>query len=410
MYNKVLATIILFAAAAGAQPKPADPPALAQSGMPFLTVDAEGGVLLSWTDPVPTDQNALRYAKWTGSGWSAARTVASGKNWFINWADFPAIAALPDGSLLAHWLTRSPGAKTYGYGIRVARKAPNSDQWKQIFGAGLDNQIDYAGFLSFAVTGNSAGAVYLAPPPDAPKAGPQGEAHVEHRKTLRYVSFSPEGKVLSDRELDADTCSCCQTTVISTSKGLLAAYRDHLPGEIRDIAITRMVDGAWSQPAPLHRDGWMINGCPTDGPSAAARGDSVAVAWFTRAQDTPRVQVAISADAGATFAEPLRLDQGDPVGRASTTVFDDSSYLIAWLERRGDGKADLLLRRVARNGTKYPFVKATSVSAGRSAGLPRVAVAGDQIILAWRDEQVRAAWYSRADYLAAEASQSDKSQ
>lgn len=404
MTRKVICAIFLLASVAAAQPKRADPPALPQSGMPFLATDAQGGVLLSWIDPAPKDQNSLRYAKWTGAGWSAANTIASGKNWFINWADFPAIAALPDGSLLAHWLTRNAGAKSYGYGLRVARKAGGSEQWNQIFSASLDNTSDYAGFLSFAVNGNSAGAIYLAPPPDAPKTGPKGNAHdgddeVEHRKTLRYVSFAPDGKVLHDRELDADTCSCCQTTVVPTSKGVLAAYRDHLDGEIRDIAVTRMVDGVWTRPEPLHRDGWKINACPTDGPSAAARGDNVAVAWFTRAQDKPRVQLALSSDAGVTFSEPVRLDDGNPVGRASASVFDDASYLIAWLERREDGKADLRLRRVDRGGAKHPSVTAATVSAGRSTGLPRLVVSGDQIILAWRDEQVRAAWYSRADYL-----------
>ena len=284
------------------------------------------------------------------------------------------------------------------------RSGRASEPWNQIFSASLDNTSDYAGFLSFAVNGNSAGAIYLAPPPDAPKTGPKGNAHdgddeVEHRKTLRYVSFAPDGKVLHDRELDADTCSCCQTTVVPTSKGVLAAYRDHLDGEIRDIAVTRMVDGVWTRPEPLHRDGWKINACPTDGPSAAARGDNVAVAWFTRAQDKPRVQLALSSDAGVTFSEPVRLDDGNPVGRASASVFDDASYLIAWLERREDGKADLRLRRVDRGGAKHPSVTAATVSAGRSTGLPRLVVSGDQIILAWRDEQVRAAWYSRADYL-----------
>ena len=29
--------------------------------------------------------------------------AASGDDWFVNWADFPSVIALPDGSLAAHW-------------------------------------------------------------------------------------------------------------------------------------------------------------------------------------------------------------------------------------------------------------------------------------------------------------------
>ena len=124
--RRLFSTVILLVTAAGAQLRQADPPTLPQSGMPFLAVDSQGGVLISWIDPLPKDQNSLRYARWTGNGWSSLNTIASGKNWFINWADFPAIAALPDGSLLAHWLTHGPGAVNYGYGLRVYAKLPGA--------------------------------------------------------------------------------------------------------------------------------------------------------------------------------------------------------------------------------------------------------------------------------------------
>jgi hypothetical protein len=202
----------------------------------------------------------------------------------------------------------------------------------------------------------------------------------------------------SDREIDADVCSCCQTAIAQTRKGLLVAYRDHQPGEVRDISILRFSDGAWSQPETLHRDGWVINGCPTEGPSAAARGDEVGIAWLTRANDRPRLQVKLSHDAGVTFHPPIQIDGGNPLGRPSLALFDSTSYLAVWLEKTTAGKAAIRLRRIGFDGRlQEPFTVAQA-AAGRSTGFPKVAVTGNQIIVTWRDERVRAALIPKSQW------------
>lgn len=393
------AVLVLLAPGTIAQPRMSDPPAQVGSGMAFLTTDAKGVAYLSWIDPLPSREHALRYAQWTGSGWSAPSTIASGPKWFVNWADFPALAVLPDGSMMAHWLTRSEGAGSHGYGVRVARKAPGAAAWKEVFGASLDNKEDYAGFLSFVGSGRSMDAVYLAPPSGS---GEHAASGGEHRKTLRAVAFSPNGKVTSDREIDSSVCSCCQTTAVATPKGPLVAYRDRLPGEIRDISVIRQVDGSWTQPRPLHRDGWEINGCPTEGPSAAVTGDRVGIAWMTAAQDNPRMQMVFSNNSGKDFGEPIRIDDGRPLGRPAVAAFDANHFLVAWIERMPEGKAEVRLRRVSTSGVKFPAVTVASVTSGRSTGLPKVVLTGDQILLAWRNDQVRSGWYSKSQFLSLE--------
>lgn len=349
--------------------------------MPYLGTSADGSVYLSYIDFLGTEGHALRFTKWTGSTWGPTETIAQGKNWFVNWGDFPSIAPQPDGSMLAHWLTRfAPGA-TYGYGIRVAKRDPRLGEWKEVYGMSLDEPKDYAGFLTFLP--NASGAIYLAPP----KPADAGEGH---RKTVRYVSFSREGTPLGDVEIDSDACSCCQTAIAATPGGLIAAYRDHLPGEIRDISIVRFADGAWTEPKTLHPDGWKINGCPTDGPSISALEKNVGIAWLTRAGDLPKVQVALSRDGGAKFSSPLRIDDGNPLGRAALTVLDTKSYLAVWIEKTSvEGKSEIRLRRIDLDGAISKSIVVTSVSTGRNTGFPKVAVSGDQIIVAWRDGSVR---------------------
>jgi len=379
-----LAVAVLTVVAA-AQPVRIDPPALVESGMPYLTTAPDGALYLSWID-MENGGHSLRFAKWEGAKWSRPETIAAGKNWFVNWADFPSLAVLPDGTMLAHWLTRGTGGGKFGYGIRVARRAGGT--WREVHGMSLDEKEDYAGFLSFAGTG----AVYLSPPSGAAPAAHSGHDDHGHRKTLRFLQLRPDGGVASDAEIDADVCSCCQTAMARTAKGLIAAYRDHREGEIRDISVVRFIDGAWTKPRTLHADGWKINGCPTEGPSIATGAeDRLAIAWLTRANAEPKVQMALSANGGAVFTAPLRVDGGNPLGRPSVARLNGSSYLVAWLEKTQGTRAEIRLRRVTAEGVAGPAIAVADVAASRTTGFPKVAVAGDQIVLAWRDERVRAA-------------------
>lgn len=381
--------LTLFPLLAGAQWTSADPPAQPSSGMPFFTAGPTGEIYISWTDAIEPRGHALRWSKWTGSAWTAPETAARGDNWFFNWADFPSLAVLPDGSMLAHWLERAPGGGKYGYGIRVARRAPGAQGvWTPAAAMNEKDEADYAGFLSFA----GGTAAYLAPPEQRPAvAAASHDGHDEHIKTLRFIRFERDGRVADDRQIDADVCSCCQTATAATKSGLLVAYRDHLPGEIRDISIVRLRNGKWSEPRTLHRDGWKINGCPTEGPSIALSGDSAGIAWVTRADGIGRVQVALSTDGGETFRAPIRGDDGDPVGRPNFVALDGKQSLLAWIERTGDG-AEIRVRRVYADGTLAPSMRVAKVSPSRATGLPKLAIHDGRVLAAWRDGAVRAAW------------------
>ena len=37
--------------------------------------------------------STLRFSRFDGQAWGPARTVASGGNWFVNWADHPSVTA-----------------------------------------------------------------------------------------------------------------------------------------------------------------------------------------------------------------------------------------------------------------------------------------------------------------------------
>ena len=119
--------------------------------------------------------------------------------------------------------------------------------------------------------------------------------------TVRAATFDRDGRQAGETLIDDRVCDCCPTAVALTSDGPIAAFRDRSPKEVRDISVSRLVNGAWTPSASVHDDGWTIDACPINGPAVAARGRDVVVAWFTAKQDQGQAFAAFSRDGGRTF-------------------------------------------------------------------------------------------------------------
>ncbi len=366
-------------------------PAPPGSGEPNLFVDAAGTVYLSFFEREADGAHHLRFSTLDPGGeaeWSAPRTIASGRDFWVNWADFPSLFAFGDGVMAAHWPERS-GEGTYDYDVRVAWSTDGGATWGEPVIPHRDGTASEHGFLSFFPMGESElGAVWLDGRDFAgwdESIGGVGEAgRPEHPEmSLRFTSVGPAG--LGDEELlDARICDCCQTSAAVTSEGPVIVYRDRSQEEVRDISILRRVDGEWTAPLSVHEDGWVIPACPVNGPMVAAEGRSVVVAWFTAADEVPQVQVAFSSDAGATFGEPIRVDEGDPGGRVAVSLLASGDAIVTWLERIGEGGA-ILGRKVSVDGGMGEPTAVARSSAARSSGFPRMVRSDNNLVFAWTD-------------------------
>ncbi len=357
--------------------RPLEAPTSAGSGEPNLASAADGRVYLSWIETQSDGVSTLRYAsRRPGQAWSAPASVAHGFGWFVNWADFPAFLPLPDGSLVAHWLTKGSG---HGYDIRVSISRDAGASWSSPVVPHRDGTPSEHGFVSFAPwpTGGAA-VVWL-----------DGRGTVDPPGTdaavrLFQATLQPDGGVGPETTLDPRVCDCCQTAVVATDRGLLVVYRDRSPTEVRDIAAVRYEQGRWSAPVSLFDDGWEMNGCPVNGPAVAAAGSRVAVAWHTAARDKPRVKVIFSADAGHTFGAPTDVDDGRPIGRVDVALLPDGDALVSWIEQSAAGP-ELRVRQVRQAGVPRPSLVVTDAASTRSSGFPRLEVGGGEPVLVWRD-------------------------
>lgn len=360
--------------------RPLTSPAAADSGQPQLTASARG-VLLSWVEragPAAT----LKFAERTADGWSTPVTVASGTDWFVNWADVPSVLRLADGALAGHWLQKS-GAGTYAYDVRLSVSTDEGRTWSPSFTPHHDGTQTEHGFASLVqMPGAWLGLVWLDGRAMA-SAGGGGHGHGgTGAMSLRFAAFDRTIQQTTDVSVDARVCECCPTSAVVTSEGVLAAFRNRGDDELRDIHVARFAEGRWNESTPVHHDNWRIAACPVNGPMLSARGRTVAVAWFTMKDDAGHAFVAFSDDAGRSFGRPIRLDDRQSTGRVDVELLPNGAAVVSYLEA-GEGGSQFRVRRVERSGATSTPVTVAGVDAGRTSGYPRIALHGDELVLAW---------------------------
>jgi hypothetical protein len=354
-------------------------PAGSGAAEPHLAARADGTVVMSWLE-----QGVLKFASLKNGRWSQPRTIVSGKELFVNWADFPSIVDDGRGVLFAHWLQKS-GKGTYSYDVWVTSSSDDGESWRKPLLVNRDGKQAEHGFVSFApLPAGGVALVWLDGREMKEEGhGGHGGGH-EGAMTLRYAELDAALTVRNESVLDARVCECCGTTMAMTARGPLVAYRDRSGEEVRDIAFTRRTDGKWSNPARVRVDNWKIPGCPVNGPQVDARGERAALAWFTAASDKPQVQVAFSRDAGTTFGRAFRVDRGNAVGRVDVLLLKDGGALVTWIEGAA-GNAGIFARRVSSDGKMDEPVKLAATSSARASGFPRATLVGTTAYFAWTD-------------------------
>ncbi len=358
-------------------------PAGPASGQPQLQTTARGTVL-SWVERAGA-RAYLRFASYEAGGWTGARTVASGDDWFVNWADVPSVLRLDDGSWAAHWLQKSGGDR-YAYDVRLSHSSDDGRTWAPSFTPHHDGTRTEHGFASLlGIPGGGLGVVWLdGRQTKAAAAHTDGHAGTAGAMTLRFGAYDRAWQQVADTPVDLRVCDCCPTAAAITSEGPIVAFRDRSADEVRDIHVSRLEHGRWSEPTAVHHDGWKLAACPVNGPMLGARDRAVVVAWFTAVDDVGHVYVAFSGDAGRTFAPRVRVDEVASLGRVDVEMLDDGTAVVTWIELNTPG-ASLMARRIDVNGGRWPAVRIATLDGSRTSGYPRMTRQGAALLFAWTD-------------------------
>jgi hypothetical protein len=364
----------------------------AGSAQPQLAVDRNGSVLVSWLEKAG-ERHRFRFAALAPETavWTPAVTIHEGEGYFANWADVPSVAAAPDGMLAAHWLQTS-GPEKYAYDVKITTSQDGGRTWSAPFTPHRDGTQTEHGFASFFPLPNGGLGIAWLDGRELGKSGhptAAGEHGMSGGMTLRAAGLG-HGTAFDETLVDNRVCDCCPTAAARTSRGILLAYRDRSAEEIRDIYVTRLENGHWTEGSPVARDNWQIAGCPVNGPSISSAGDQVVLAWFA-APTEGRVSVAFSRDAGERFGAAIRVDDGRPLGRVDVELLPDGSAVVGWIEQLEKGAA-FRVRHVSADGNSSESVTVATLAASRASGYPRIARSGKRLVFAWvGDGRVEAA-------------------
>lgn len=387
------AALALVLAGCDANPSSGEPsdlavPAAVGSGQPHLAVTPDDQAVLSWLEP-DGDGYALRFSRLVDGAWSTPGVVARGDDFFVNWADFPAVEPITADVWIAHWLKLTPDA--FGaYDIAISLSADGGRTWSEASLLNNDGTMGQHGFVTLFPMQDDIGAVWLDGrrlaeelelfqregelDPEAPLVG----------MALRHARIAFDGSISERGELDMLVCDCCQTDAAVTETGPVIVYRDRSESEIRDNAIVRQVQGRWQEAVTLGPDDWQIEGCPVNGPAVAARGEEVVAAWFTAPGNQPKVKLVRSTDGGVHFGSVVEIDGQGAFGHVDVVLIDDGAAVVSWWRRGADGIA-LAMRRVERNGELGEVQTVAENRTAQPLDVPQMVEAGGNLVFAWTD-------------------------
>ena len=377
----------LSALAAPAVIEPWPLPVGTAAAQPSLSRDTDGALNLSWIERSGSGHR-LKFARYAKARWSETRTIAEGDNWFVNWADFPSTTQLPDGTLWAHNLVKSAKG-TYAYDVVLYRSGDGGKTWSTPIRVNDDGTQTEHGFASlWPWSKNELAIAWLD---GRNTGGGSHDAHAGHgdasgrMMTLRAAVYDGKGRKTAEWPLDASTCDCCQTDAAVTANGPVIIYRDRNPQEIRDIYVTRYVDGRWQTPKPVAADQWRIPACPVNGPALAANGASLWAAWYTGSGNTPKIRLAYSGNSGGAFLPARTIRTGPAVlGRVDLTADAGGAWLL-WTEESAE--QTLWLKRFGKNTRNdgAPILLARLKGRGHGTGFTRMQQTAQGLYVVWTD-------------------------
>ena len=242
----------------------------------------------------------------------------------------PRLVAGPGGRLAIVWPREVPvaGRPWPASAIRVARSLDGGRTWLAPVTVNDDTTGVPAGhnFQGAAWAGDSGlVAAWLDERSGVPLAHDHATAATGNDPTSEpdatvFLASSPDfGRTwIRNRAMWGGACPCCRITLARGGDGgVVAAWRGHFPGNVRDV-VTAAIAPRSEPPTRVHEDGWIYPGCPHNGPGLSLGADGIRhVVWYTAANGTAGLYYravsmtgAHGGGAGQGPSEPVPLVEG----------------------------------------------------------------------------------------------------
>tara|TARA_B110000196_G_scaffold39351_1_gene29886 strand:+ start:526 stop:1722 length:1197 start_codon:yes stop_codon:yes gene_type:complete len=339
-------------------------------------VSYNGTLSLSWISSEQDNNASLHFSQLKNGKWIEPQKIADGSDWFVNWADFPA-HAINEDLILTSYLKKSDSG-TYTYDVLLNLRKLTGEKIKEDFLLNTDGVKAEHGFVSIIPNKKGFFVTWLDGRNTIEK-----KSDGEHKPmTIRFAEISNTGDIINESELDAAVCDCCQTSIANTSDGPIVVYRDRSDKEVRDVYSVRNINGVWEDPNPVHNDGWIINGCPVNGPKVASNSKNLAIAWFTASNGNPLVNVSFSKNNGASFDKPIKINDVNAIGRVDIAFLNDDEAIVSYMEV-DDAGTYLRIKKVSVNRRISQPITISKIDGGRNTGVPQLEIINNEIFIVW---------------------------
>ena len=340
-------------------------------------VSSNGNLSLSWISSKEKNKPILHISHYKNGEWMKPQTIAKGSDWFVNWADFPA-HAINEDLIITSYLKKSASG-TYTYDVVLSLQDLSGKKIKDDFLLNTDGVKAEHGFVSIIPSTNKGFFITWLDGRNTIEKKMNGN----HKPmTIRFAEITNNGDIINESQLDAATCDCCQTSIANTNNGPVVVYRDRSEKEVRDIYIVRNINGVWTTPFSIHNDGWIINGCPVNGPKVVANSSNLAVAWFTVVNTNPIVNISFSTSNGDSFGTPLKLNDHDAIGRVDVAFLNKKEVIVSYMEFDEIGTY-LKIKKVSIDGVVSKPILITKIDGGRNTGVPQLEIINNEIFIVW---------------------------
>lgn len=281
--------------------------------------EAEEKVYISYIHSIGDTLDELYFSTFEKGIFSEPKKIAEGRDWFVNWADIPAIA-VNGSNILASWLDKSAEG-TYEYDVKMSISNNDGGTWSTPFIPHRDSISAEHGFVSMT---EDFQVVWL-----------DGRDILNKQMTLRSAIIDSLGQVSAEFEIDDRVCDCCQTAIEKTNYGTFVLYRNRSEDEVRDHFFSVFDGDTWSEPKAIYDDNWKISGCPVNGPVIDSNEENIAAAWYTEANEKSEIYLAYYLDETSSFGAPILVSSEAVAGRIDLLYLNENRVLVSWMDIEG---------------------------------------------------------------------------
>ncbi|HLR49876.1 MAG TPA: sialidase family protein [Candidatus Sphingobacterium stercoripullorum] len=347
----------------------------------FLTSDENNIPMISWIEMDSSDNKNFYFAKWDkdAQNFSSRKTIPIEQNASIHTEGMPKFAVKGDGTIVAIYETSIP-SETNRFGLSDIKFVSSTDEgntWTEpqsIQSDGLQiGSRSFSGILR--LDDGEVGVSWLGTNPDKKIEG----------RPVKFAKTNSENSFEKEILIDSTACECCRTALSSNGQGEVSlVYRDLLPGSVRDISISHSKNNGkdFAESVAFSRDGWVIDGCPHNGPAVVSHQEKTFVTWFTAADEKGVFYAEL--DNNNQITSKIQLSQHGNF--AQLALMPDESKVIVYdedYEDEGTKYNKIIVNKVRQNEV---FEK--EISTPHTYGThPAIQVATEHdVIVAWEDK------------------------